>query len=333
MSAKPKKRFSGWNLIWIVPLIAVLALAVMMYVIPALEGVDRTEAGGSSDWMSHLSDDTPLSDVILPGTHDSATKFVQLAYFSKCQALSIGKQLEAGYRYLDIRLGADGDKLKLMHGFTNCTEGGFPWSNALYLDNVLADCYSFLKAHPGETVIFAVKQEHGGESVLQFERLLDGYISKNEDMWLHTSSVPTVGEARGKLVLMRRYQDEAALGDRAGIPLIWPDQGGHDDVSLAAAAADNGSYTLTVQDRYEYGAEDKWKAFTKGLTACETGENSVLVNFLSTKGTATYGHPYAFAKQLNAKLLDLSEDQLHGWVIVDFASAKLAQHIYEVNFR
>ena len=41
--------------------------------------------------------------------------------------------------------------------------------------------------------------------------------------------MPTLGQARGKLVLLRRWEDEAGLGARAGLPLLWEDQKGHAD--------------------------------------------------------------------------------------------------------
>lgn len=47
MSAKAKKKFSAWNILWMLPLLAVIAAAVMMYVIPAFENVDRTPVAGS----------------------------------------------------------------------------------------------------------------------------------------------------------------------------------------------------------------------------------------------------------------------------------------------
>ena len=319
------------HLLWIIPLLIVLAFGTMMYILPALETVDEAKVADSADWMAKLSDTLPLGEVVLPGTHDSATKNVQLAFFSKCQALTIGEQLEAGYRYLDIRLGASGQKLKLMHGFTNCTTDGWPWAGALYLDSVLEQCYDFLTAHPTETVVFAVKQEHGKETVEAFEALLDAYISERQEMWLLADRVPTVGEARGKLVLMRRYADDAELGARSGIPLLWENQNGYDDVTKNVVMEENGSYRLYVQDRYEYEEEDKWNAFTAGLSACKTGADAVSIHFLSTKGTATFGHPYAFAKVLNAKLSE-EKETLRGWIVVDFASASLAETIWKTNF-
>ena len=318
------------HLLWILPLLLVLTLGVLMYVVPAFETADRTAGSDSADWMAKLDDGRPISEIILPGTHDAATKNVQLAFFSKCQGLTIGEQLNAGFRYLDIRLGADGERLKLMHGFTTCTTSGAPWAGALYLDAVLDDCYAFLTAHPTETVVFAVKQEHGDEPVADFQRLLAAYCEANPKAWLLTDHIPTLGEARGKLVLMRRFEDEANLGETSGIPLLWDNQSGHDDVGKNIVSRDNGFYTLWVQDRYEYDAADKWTAFTAGLDSGKTGVDAISIHFLSTKGTAAYGHPYKFAKTLNPMLLQT--DALSGWIVADFADAAIARHIYRNNF-
>ena len=309
-----------------------LCLLLVLVAVPMTETGDKTEIPGSADWMADLSDDKRLCELVLPGTHDSGTQFVQLAFFSKCQARSIGQQLEAGFRYLDIRLGEDeSGELQLMHGFTRCKTGALTKSS-LKLDDVLAECCDFLDAHPTETVVFAVKQEHGALSVAAFESLLDAAVRENESYWLLTDSMPTLGEARGKLVLLRRYEDAAGLGARAGIPFLWESQKGHDDASRNLAVENNGSYDLLVQDRYEYGAEDKWNAFTAGMEAArDRGETDVALHFLSTKGTLAYGHPWYFAHDLNERLIRANL-ALDGWVIVDFASAPLAERIYGCNF-
>ncbi|MBR0508090.1 MAG: phosphatidylinositol-specific phospholipase C domain-containing protein [Clostridia bacterium] len=319
------------HLLWIIPLIVVLAFATLMYVIPAFETVDGTKVEGSADWMAKLDDGMYLSDVVLPGTHDSATKNVQLAFITKCQALTIGEQLEAGFRYLDIRLAANGEKLKLMHGFTNCTTSGWPWAAALNANDVLDDCYAFLKAHPTETIVFAVKQEYGSETPEKFEAMLRAYVEQNPDAWLLTDRIPTVGEARGKIVLLRHYENASDPVPTLGIPCYWQTQNGHGDVSLNAATHRNGNYTLIVQDRYEYGEQDKLNAFREGLKATQTGETFLSIHFLSTKGASAVGHPYGLAKALNAELLS-STDALAGWIVVDFGSAKLAERIYRTNF-
>ncbi len=309
-----------------------IAAAVLFLLIAPLTETDRSAAvTGSADWMADLPDSAKLNELAIPGTHDSATKYCQLAYVTKCQYKSIAEQLEAGFRYLDIRLGTDGEDLILMHGFTKCRSGAFFWQETLTLDAVLKDCYDFLKAHPAETILFCVKQEHGDESVKQFQGLLRRYLASAPDKWLLTDTLPTVGEARGKLVLLRRYEDEAGLGKEAGVPFLWDHQGGHDDVSLNTAAKDNGSYTLWVQDRYEYDADDKWAAFTAGISGSSTKNGAAAVQFLSTKGTFVQGHPYAFAKDLNARLATAQLPADCGWIILDFGTAELAQKIWSLN--
>lgn len=315
-------------------LAVVLVIAAAFFFLPLTETVDTTPVEDSADWMKELDGELPLNQIVLPGSHDSATQYVQLAFFSKCQALSVAEQLEAGCRYLDIRLGVDGhnDTFKLMHGFTNCRTSPFNPVDKLYLDDLLDDCYAFLKKHPTETVVFAVKQEHGKDSVAVFESMLNSYIREDADMWLLTDSIPTLDEGRGKLVLMRRYEDEGGLEARSGIPLIWADQKGAKDTRPNVVAEKNDFYTLYVQDRFEYDTEAKWEAFTKGMAMAEkrAKDGDVILSFLSTKGSLTYGHPRQFANVLNPRLAEL--DSLSGWVVVDFLSPKLAETIYSHNF-
>lgn len=318
----------------------ILLTAAALFVIPLTETVSMKSAEGSADWMAGLDDGLRLNELVLPGTHDSATQYSQLAFITKCQALSIREQLEAGYRYLDIRLGfgdpaEDGSpRLVLMHGFTKCRKGPMPWDERLYLDDVLDQCTAFLKEHPGETVILNVKYEHVTEPVEVFAScLISGELTARGDAVLLTDRIPALGEARGKLVLMRRFADRAALGAASGIPACWPEQDGHDDVSKHIELFRQDGYRLWVQDRFCYGAEDKWTAFQAGLKESAIEPEDLSIHFLSTKGTAKYGHPYYYAKSLNPRLLELPKEELRGWIVVDFGDAELAEHIWSANYR
>ncbi len=333
--APEKKKKSHFGLKFLGFLLFVLLLAALvLYIIPLTETDKGGRIDGAGDWMAQLPNERPLNELTIPGTHDSATHFVTLGFFGKCQTKSIADQLEAGFRYLDIRLAVDKDKpgLKLMHGFVNCRTNPLPWAATLYLDEVLKQCYEFLDKHPTETILFAVKQEHGKDAVADFQRLLDNYIVLNADRWMLTDTMPTLGEARGKLVLLRRYEDEANLGANAGISLIWDGQGSTGDMNQSTAFRDNGNYTLWVQDRYSYPVEEKWTAFIGGLGAGSNQEGALTLSFLSTKGKLPFGHPYKYASDLNNRLLGRELRAEDGWIIVDFATAPLAKHIYEANF-
>ena len=326
------------KIILFVLLCIVLIAAVFFVIIPMTETRSNIEIEGSQNWMAEIPDEQSLEEIYIPGTHDSASKNAQLGYFSKCQSSDIYTQLNDGYRYLDIRLGVretkDGTVLTLYHGFCKCQKGPWPWSALLDLDDVLSSCYTFLEENPTETVVFAVKMEQGKDEV-QFQKLLHEYIDKTPDKWFLSDTIPALGECRGKLVLMRRYEDANNLGRSAGIQLFWEDQGGNDDVSLSVAREEQDNYLLLVQDRYKYSAEDKWNAFKASLKSSSASEKHLLLTFLSTNGTPAYGHPYSYARDLNKRFLaeDFTVFTDPFWAVVDFSDALMAQKIYKLNYQ
>ena len=312
----------------------ILLAALVLTIIPMTETVSPKTVDGSSDWMKDLDGSLRLNEIILPGAHDCASQYVQLAFITKCQALSVGELLDAGVRYLDIRLAIDQDenRLRLVHGFTKCRTGAMPWASSLFLEQVLDQCFSFLTEHPTETVIFVVKQENKKDSVKELELLLDAALRTRPELCLLTDSIPTLDEARGKLVLMRRYPDAAGLSASAGILLNWPEQDNDYDPSKHTELYEQDGFRLWVQDRFCYGTDDKWDAFLAGLACKEILPDDCVIHFLSTKGTFAYGHPYGHAKKLNQKLSELPQDQLNGWIILDFADAALCRHVWSANF-
>lgn len=304
-----------------------ILLCAVVLIAPLTERVDGSPAAGAESWMARLEDASPLNELILPGTHNSAAQDTPRAFFTKCQALGIGEQLRAGYRYLDLRLVQTdaGDAFLLSCGGGLCKTGG---GKALTLDEVLAQCYAFLDAQPTETVLLACSLEENAD-VRGAQLLLDAYIRESPKYWLLTDTLPTLGEARGRLVLLRGWEDEVGLRQAAGISFRWRDQGGYEDLSLNAEMEEQNGYTLWVQDRYAYGAEAKWDAFLSGVRG--TAEGAISLSFLSTRGESAYGHPYEFAKELNARLMEAEDARLGGWIVVDFGSAPLAERIYRLN--
>jgi hypothetical protein len=101
--------------------------------------------------------DMKLRDVIVPGTHDSASYTISsLQLFSavgRTQNLSVQDQLLAGARYIDLRV-ANAKKrigLSIWHG---CLEGG------AFME-VLEEVQEFLKNHEQEFVVLELVPEYG----------------------------------------------------------------------------------------------------------------------------------------------------------------------------
>lgn len=73
-------------------------------------------------WMKELNDDTKISKLAIPGTHNSAACHTALPSV-QCQGKSVTDQLNHGVRFLDIRVsklfmkeGDEAKDLQVIHG-------------------------------------------------------------------------------------------------------------------------------------------------------------------------------------------------------------------------
>lgn len=170
-----------------------------------------------SSWMAELKDETPLSALSIPGTHNSHTYHIALPSV-RCQAVSVRDQLKNGVRFLDIRLMpmSVGDMsqrdLALVHG-------AFPvaLTGNKYFKNLIKDVISFLAANPSETIIMSLKREGVvNSSDAHFSKILRQYYINDPDIWYTVPKIPTLGEARKKIVLMRRFNMDESLNSENG---------------------------------------------------------------------------------------------------------------------
>ncbi|KAI9770506.1 MAG: hypothetical protein M1835_006539 [Candelina submexicana] len=165
-----------------------------------------------SSWMRELKDETPLSALSIPGTHNSPTYHRALPSV-RCQAVSIREQLNNGVRFFDIRVQPEspGDLSKkgliLVHGV-------FPisLSGTKYFRDLVNEVQAFLDENPSETLIMSVKREGTGETTdAQLGRILRDHYAGDVGKWFTAPRIPTLGEARHKIVLMRRFTLEEGL--------------------------------------------------------------------------------------------------------------------------
>ena len=198
-----------------------------------------------ASWMATLPDAVPLAALSVPGTHNSPACHTALPSV-RCQAVGVRAQLDAGVRFLDVRVscaGAASSDLALVHS-------AFPVSltGARWLADLLADVYGFLDAQPRETVLVSLKREGTGRgSDADLSRHLHARYCVPAGRWHTAPHVPTLGEARGKVVLVRRF----GLDD--GLRAEQPGWGGIDGSAWPDNCADGtvGSGLLRVQDFYE----------------------------------------------------------------------------------
>lgn len=303
------------------PLALLLALGLIVGTTPALaRGRYYNHSGGIETshpaWMSWVPSSTGLGALSMPGTHDTMAYQSYGGDLTQTQSLGLRQQLDAGIRALDIRCRHIGDRFTIHHG-------------VVYLhvnfDDVLQTTIQFLNAHPTETVVMRVKREHTEESNTRgFAQTFEWYRDQpaySPYLW-RGSHVPTLGEVRGKIVIVDDF-----AGGTYGIP--WGAVNLQDDWTVSQLAD----------------IDDKWNKVRAHLDRTQGGSPSTLfINFLS--GSSAMAYPLHVAGGINILGInyrgvnDYAIDHLvGGWaqragiMMMDFPGAGLIDAILALNVR
>ncbi|QSZ29072.1 hypothetical protein DSL72_003582 [Monilinia vaccinii-corymbosi] len=202
-----------------------------------------------SSWMSNLKDETPLAALSIPGTHNSPTHYAALPSV-RCQAVSVKEQLNNGIRFLDIRVQPQDPNNLAAEGLI-LVHSAFPVSltGNKYLRTLINHLHKFLDENPTETVIISLKREGAGKATdEQLSQILNHHYTQDSARWFTGNRIPTLGEVRGKIVVIRRFALHDSLkGENDGTGLYidaesWPD-------NCADGVCTSGE--IRVQDFYE----------------------------------------------------------------------------------
>ena len=184
--------------------------------------LNRDAGDVNAAWMNKIDGNTPLSQINIPGTHDSATANVEGSWnendnFVACQKYFIDEQLYAGIRALDIRYAYKNNDVLLVHGsgiyVCHNKDHGDDKDTDQTLEQVLSTTVDFLRAHPSETVIMTVKQDDGNSSApkemakvfTDRKYKIDGKEYPYTDFCYDWSDkTPELNDVRGKIVVMTR---------------------------------------------------------------------------------------------------------------------------------
>lgn len=210
-------------------------------------------------WMSRISDGTRLDAISMVGTHDTGA--TQGGDVVATQSLSITAQLNLGVRALDLRFKHKGNGLQIHHGFVDQGLSG---------RDAVGQVVAFLKANPTETVLVRMKEEdHGSPNTNSFEdafleQVYNHFRTASPGIFWEGYGMPTLGQARGKIVILHAFP----AGRAYGVPY--------------SSADIQDEYTLkTNWDLY-----DKWLKVKGQLDkAAATGPGKrMFINYLSASG-------------------------------------------------
>ncbi len=246
------------------------------------------ESVPTQTWMQGLADSKRLTELTLPGTHDSCAQIGGHGNFAKCQGLNLIEQFHRGVRFIDIRCRHYKNAFTIHHGIIY---------QQLNFNDVITICQKFLQNYPSECIVMSVKEEHDpNHNTQSFEQTFQNYVHNSPpNLWYLQDKIPQLGNVRGKIVLLRRF---SAKPPSFGINVNqW------DDNATFSHTNANG-ITYSVQDLYKVdtAGNHKLQQIKDQMIAAQNGPADTLyLNF--TSGTnIPWDTPKGFSNNINPRL-------------------------------
>jgi 1-phosphatidylinositol phosphodiesterase len=265
-----------------------------------------------SNWMSALSGSTLLSELTLPGTHDTGTFTLSAAGDQawQAQSMSLPTQLAAGIRAIDIRVansgcGGDGNSgpcaqpLGVYHGtgVTGQFTGGYLNSagpGEQY--DVMQELQTFLQQNPMETVVMNV-QDAGTDATPNFAEQVGDIMTHFEPGLVYNGaegSDPPLSAIRGKVVVITQGSEYSDPGPPSGIS--WPED---NNPGQSAPYVQDYSSCPTVSDKSSaIGRELQYAGFGTGpdqQPGASNGPDDLNINFTSANCDRAAVYPWRVA--------------------------------------
>ena len=303
----------------------------------------------ANEWMAGIPDEALLSSINIPATHDTGTAgvvedLVPSVSITSCQNLYYDEQLNMGARSFDIRANATKDDasaadVKIVHGgeLWQCQEKN---GNDLTLQSILNTSRGFLEKHKSETVILTVKPDAG--STIGLEHAVAEFIEKNKDKVYSGGDIPSMKEARGKIIFLRRFNltknYDSSVERAMGFNLTNWDDIKYKDYKYAYKLYDDGKNHVYIQDAYNTYGSEKWPYILetmKQTTGQDTSHpieyNSWVFNYTS----CSQGAPLGLTQEINPRLFkdedNCIDTRFLGTVMLNFIDEPMSRLIYETN--
>lgn len=303
----------------------------------------------ADEWMAGILDEALLSSINIPATHDTGTAgvvedLIPSVSITSCQNLYYDEQLNMGARSFDIRANATKDDasaadVKIVHGgeLWQCQEKN---GSDLTLQSILNTSLGFLEKHKSETVILTVKPDAG--STIGLEHAVAEFIEKNKDKVYSGGDIPSMKEARGKIIFLRRFNltknYDSSVERAMGFNLTNWDDIKYKDYKYAYKLYDDGKNHVYIQDAYNTYGSEKWPYILetmKQTTGQDTSHpieyNSWVFNYTS----CSQGAPLGLTQEINPRLFkdedNCIDNRFLGTVMLNFIDEPMSRLIYETN--
>ncbi|MBB3229067.1 hypothetical protein FHW69_003716 [Luteibacter sp. Sphag1AF] len=283
--------------------------------------------------MSSIEDSHLLSELTLPGTHDSLSYWISKRKrqtgeeWAQTQSLTLFEQLDRGIRFLDIRCRLTGpNTLTGCHGTIM-----FP----ITFSEIVTDCANWLTSHPSECIVLSLKNEEkkpAAQTMGAFAQAAAANLGAIPSLLHPADDLPRLSDVRGRLILLRRF-DAPPLGIDA---THWPDD-------TAFRHTNKAGITFVVQDKWNMGAFGgqifpKFTSLVEPVLRKASEDSNLRTLYLNFCNGMSPFTPAQVASTINPRLLNFvthAPPGRYGVICMDFPEivegARLIRNLVELN--
>ena len=300
-----------------------------------------------ANWLKDIPDNTPISDINLPGSHDAAAINPKHHSPHSNHYTSMPEQLESGIRLLDLRIKVKGKSPNYSFGTChgNILGGSLHFNEFQSLASVFDECKAFLAANPSEFIVIMLKiDDWNGKDKDGVYKALDSLLFSAQAKYpIYTTKdnqLPTTGELHGKIYLMNRFSGTHEFG----VPVLFP-QNASDTVrpqqwlelGEIIMKDDNGKpidvdhyqrkYPIYIQDQFEklgrHPENAKFHLVVQTFAKKRKGDGMVVLNY----STARQGFKFLYKVYIQDSILNyfgrmpvVMRPANFGWLMLDYES-------------
>jgi hypothetical protein len=248
------------------------------------------------NWMKDIPDETKISEMTIPGTHDSCALFGICC--ARTQTWTLVEQMKAGIRYFDIRLRRINDTLRAYHAFVDQKET---------FDRILAYTFDFLEKNPTETILMEICSEYEPKNCTKsFVDLYDEYTRPYSDkIASYENKDIELGKIRGKLLAIKVFE-----GRTSSIPNFFIQN----------------EWTVNIRCHIN----NKKRRIKENIhRAISINNNKIFLNYISASSDYAMMTPYTAATKCNA--VAMKYHGRLGIVVTDYPGEDLIKHLIKQN--
>ena len=247
-------------------------------------------------WMKNIPDNIKLSEITIPGTHDSCSLYGICC--ARTQAWTLSEQMKAGIRFFDIRLRLYNNTLRAFHAFVDQKDT---------FDNILLYALYFLSQNPSETIIMQIITEYKPKNCTKtMTELYEEYTNKYKKyIYVYENKDVTLGEIRGKILIIKIFSRSTRYLPNFLIQNDW-----------------------TVNCRF-YINKKKRRIKQSFHRAIAFKNNRIFLNYLSCSSDYAMMTPYTAAKKCNK--IAMKYNGRLGIVLADYPGEDLIKHLISQN--